>query len=184
MKNPYSFPLFLTLFRLLIAPPIFIIFLPRVVHSIQLQSMLFSLFVVTALTDYFDGFLARRWKQESFIGTLLDPFADKVFLTSLIIPLVYLHRMPVFIAFCIIIRELWVTSLRESASLMGKRINVQNSGKIKTCVQLFYVGWLMMGMMIPLPYDAAITYILMSATLIITFYSGYEYTRNYIQFVF
>lgn len=183
MKIKYSLPIFLTLFRLLVVPPFFIFLIPLSEHNPRLQLLLLGLFFIAALTDYFDGFFARRWRQESFIGTLLDPFADKVFLTSVLIPLVAIDRIPPFVAYCIILRELWVTALRESAGLLGKRINVTYSGKIKTCLQLLYVGWIM-----ALPFmqgnPTIITVILMFASIIVTLYSGYEYTRSYISFLY
>lgn len=136
------------------------------------------LFTLAALTDFFDGYFARRWRQESFIGTLLDPFADKVFLTSVIIPLVSIKKIPAYVACIIILRELWVTALRESAGLLGKRISVNFIGKLKTCVQLMYVGWIMLS---PFMYDyVVITQALMYVALAITIFSGYEYSRKYI----
>jgi CDP-diacylglycerol--glycerol-3-phosphate 3-phosphatidyltransferase len=184
MKNqPYSFPIILTLFRLVIVPPFFIFLLPSANDNLT-QFLLFCLFVSAALTDFLDGYLARRWKQVSLLGSLLDPFADKVFITSVIMPLVALQRMPLAIAFCIIVRELWVTSLRESAGLLGKRIEVQSIGKIKTCVQLVYIGCLLVTpFLLDNFYISWVNSLLMAATIIVTLYSGYQYTKQYYLFI-
>ncbi|MGC8602410.1 MAG: CDP-alcohol phosphatidyltransferase family protein, partial [Desulfomonilaceae bacterium] len=87
-------PNFLTLGRLLLVPPIvFLLFFPGRVPS----ALAAILFFIASLTDFFDGFIARRLQVESSFGRFLDPIADKVLVTSALIMLIALHRVDAWI---------------------------------------------------------------------------------------
>lgn len=98
-------------------------------------------FLVAALTDWLDGFLARTLSQTSKFGAFLDPVADKLMVTAALILLVYLDRVGLFIAMIIIGREIAVSALREWMAILGetKSVAVSFLGKIKTVVQMLAI---------------------------------------------
>lgn len=98
------------------------------------------IFLIAAVTDWLDGFLARRWNQTSRFGAFLDPVADKLMVAVALIMLVEFHPTPVFsIAAAVIIgREIAISSLREWMAEIGERarVAVSSLGKVKTAVQM------------------------------------------------
>ena len=103
------------------------------------------MFIVAAVTDWFDGFLARRWNQTSAFGAFLDPVADKLMVAGALLVLVHLDRVYYFIAFIIIGREIAISALREWMALIGatKSVTVHMLGKIKTVVQMVAIPFLL-----------------------------------------
>ena len=103
------------------------------------------MFVVAAATDWFDGFLARRWNQTSAFGAFLDPVADKLMVTGALLVLVHLDRVHPLIAFIIIGREIAISALREWMAQIGasKSVAVSSLGKIKTTAQMVAIPMLL-----------------------------------------
>jgi CDP-diacylglycerol--glycerol-3-phosphate 3-phosphatidyltransferase/cardiolipin synthase len=96
------------------------------------------IFIVAAVTDWLDGYLARRWNETSAFGAFLDPVADKLMVATALILLVYLDRLDAILAVIIIGREITISALREWMAQIGARKNVAVSmvGKIKTTAQM------------------------------------------------
>lgn len=173
-----SFPLFLTLLRLIVSP---LFLFPLLVFSswmthFFLQLLVCTLFVVLSLTDFFDGFFARRFHQVSTVGALLDPLADKILVVSVMLPLLTLGLLPIWVGALIIVREFFVMGLREIALMQGFSIPVGWSGKIKACVQSFYLGWIL-----TFPYENSQTFLLMLLVVVLTIYSGCVYAQVFIK---
>ena len=103
------------------------------------------MFVVFALTDWLDGFLARRLNQASAFGAFLDPVADKFLVCASLLILVYLRRADVFVALIIIGREIAISALREWMAHIGasKSVAVHMLGKVKTTVQMIAIPFLL-----------------------------------------
>jgi CDP-diacylglycerol--glycerol-3-phosphate 3-phosphatidyltransferase len=101
------------------------------------------IFVLASITDYLDGYLARRFKVVSSLGVFLDLTADKVFVTSILIAMVQIELVPAWIVAIIITREFMVTGLRSMASARGRIIPAGIWGKQKTFVTLLAVGALL-----------------------------------------
>ena len=97
-----------------------------------------SIFSLAAITDWFDGYLARKWGETSAFGAFLDPVADKLMVAAALIILVWLHRAPAYLAITIIGREIAISALREWMAQIGKTRNVAVAliGKIKTVAQM------------------------------------------------
>jgi CDP-diacylglycerol--glycerol-3-phosphate 3-phosphatidyltransferase len=95
-------------------------------------------FIVAAVTDWFDGFLARRWNQTSAFGAFLDPVADKLMVAGALLVLVQLDRANAVMSFIIIGREIAISALREWMAQIGasKSVAVSSLGKIKTTAQM------------------------------------------------
>jgi cardiolipin synthase (CMP-forming) len=103
------------------------------------------LFVVFALTDWLDGYLARKLNQTSAFGAFLDPVADKILVCASLLILVHLTRVDVFVALIIIGREIAISALREWMAQIGaaKSVAVHMIGKIKTVVQMIAIPFLL-----------------------------------------
>jgi len=103
------------------------------------------LFVLFALTDWADGFLARRLNQTSAFGAFLDPVADKILICACLLVLVQLDRADVFAALIIIGREIAISALREWMAIIGatRSVAVHAVGKLKTAVQMVAIPFLL-----------------------------------------
>lgn len=103
------------------------------------------LFVAFALTDWLDGYLARKLNQSSAFGAFLDPVADKFLVCASILILVYLQRVDVFVALVIIGREIAISALREWMAQIGasRSVAVHMLGKVKTTVQMIAIPLLL-----------------------------------------
>ena len=103
------------------------------------------MFVVFALTDWLDGWLARKLNQSSAFGAFLDPVADKILVCASLLVLVHLQRVDVLIALIIIGREIAISSLREWMAQIGasRSVAVHMLGKLKTTVQMVAIPFLL-----------------------------------------
>ena len=103
------------------------------------------MFVVFALTDWLDGYLARKLNQTSSFGAFLDPVADKFLVCACVLVLVHLQRTDVFVALVIIGREIAISALREWMAQIGasKSVAVHMLGKVKTVVQMVAIPFLL-----------------------------------------
>jgi len=103
------------------------------------------MFVVFALTDWLDGYLARKLNQTSSFGAFLDPVADKFLVCASLLVLVHLKRADVFVALIIIGREIAISALREWMAQIGasKSVAVHMLGKLKTVVQMVAIPFLL-----------------------------------------
>lgn len=102
------------------------------------------LFILASITDFFDGYLARRLKVVSSLGVFLDLTADKVFVSAILIAMVQISLVPAWIVFIIITREFLVTGLRSMAAARGKVIPAGIWGKQKTFITMVAIGALLL----------------------------------------
>ena len=131
------------------------------------------IFVLASITDFFDGYIARKWNQMTKLGAILDPLADKMLMLAGFMGLVYLGRADVFAVFLILSREFFITGLRVAAVSEGKSVASTMSGKVKTVVQMIAIGFLIMQW----PFGTELLWFSVALTL----YSGYEYVREYLK---
>jgi CDP-diacylglycerol--glycerol-3-phosphate 3-phosphatidyltransferase len=99
-----------------------------------------AIFLAAAATDLLDGYLARRWKQVTTIGTLLDPIADKLLISAALISLVQVRALPAWMAILIIGREFAVSGLRSIAAAEGYTIKASDLGKTKMFFQVVAIA--------------------------------------------
>jgi CDP-diacylglycerol--glycerol-3-phosphate 3-phosphatidyltransferase len=114
--------------------------------DLQTQNLIATvLFVVFALTDWLDGYLARKLNQTSAFGAFLDPVADKILVCASLLILVHLIRVDVFVALIIIGREIAISALREWMAQIGasKSVAVHMIGKLKTVAQMVAIPFLL-----------------------------------------
>lgn len=136
----FNVPNLLTFFRLLLVPVFVAIFLCHFNHHHLLSAFLF---LIAAMTDWLDGFLARKLNQSSPFGAFLDPVVDKVMVAAALVLLVYeFHDFFMAIAGIVIVsREIVVSALREWMAELGARATVKVSfiGKVKTAMQMISI---------------------------------------------
>ena len=144
---PLNVPNLLTWLRILTIPLVIgVFYVPGVWLSSWHQNLIAtSLFIAAAITDWLDGYLARRLNQMSAFGAFLDPVADKLMIAAALIVLVWLQRVDAIIAVVIIGREIAVSALREWMARIGqsKSVAVNFLGKIKTISQMIAVPLLL-----------------------------------------
>ena len=137
---PLNIPNLLTWLRILLIPVFVAVFyLSDQTLSLHLKDVFAtSVFLLAALTDWLDGYLARKLNQTSAFGAFLDPVADKLMVAAALLILVKLGRADALIAFIIIGREIAISALREWMAKVGasKSIAVSMLGKIKTIFQM------------------------------------------------
>ena len=144
---PLNLPIALTWLRILLIP-IFVgvFYLPtHLVPLEQADTLAMLLFVLAALTDWLDGYLARAMNQTSSFGAFLDPVADKLMVAAALIVLVQLGRVHAAVAMVIIGREIAISALREWMAQMGRSRHVAVSmiGKLKTAAQMTAIPFLL-----------------------------------------
>jgi len=140
----FNIPTLLTWTRIVAIPLIvgvFYIWPERSVSNLIATVM----FVVFALTDWLDGYLARKLNQTSAFGAFLDPVADKFLVCASLLVLVHLNRADVFVALIIIGREIAISALREFMAQIGasRSVAVHMLGKLKTTVQMVAIPFLL-----------------------------------------
>ncbi len=167
-----NFPTILTLSRIILIP-VFIF----VVYANPLFGAF--IFIIASLTDFLDGYLARRSGEITKFGIILDPIADKFLVISALIVLVDMARIPAWIAIVIIVREFMVTGLRVVALSKDILIPAEIGGKIKTFIQIVAIICLILMRTIPNVdlYDIGI--VLIWIALLLSFFSGIQYTISF-----
>lgn len=105
------------------------------------------LFILSAITDWLDGYLARKWNQTSAFGAFLDPVADKLMVSAALLILLQLGRIDALVTLIIIGREIAISALREWMAQIGqsRRVAVSYVGKVKTAVQMAAIPFLLYG---------------------------------------
>ena len=165
-----NIPNALTVGRILVIP-IFILLLSLLQHPLShiLAALIFAL---ASLTDYLDGYLARKWQVVTNFGKFADPMADKILVMTAFIMLVELKMAPAWVVAIIICRELAVTGLRLLLVENGGTVlAAAMPGKIKTFSQMFAIIFLLMHWTLP-------GQVLLYIALFFTLYSGYDYFKG------
>jgi CDP-diacylglycerol--glycerol-3-phosphate 3-phosphatidyltransferase len=147
----FSIPNCLTMLRIAVIPIIVWIYLSEAKYGHWFNTILF---ILAAISDGLDGYLARKWNQTSRLGAFLDPVADKLLVTTMLVLIatdtiireqVYVQWLFILVVLIIIGREVLVSALREWMAEIGKRSNVAVSwvGKYKTGIQMTAIGFLL-----------------------------------------
>ncbi len=181
---PLNLPNLLTWFRILLIPLfVAVLYLPsNWLTQHQANATAMWIFIFAALTDWLDGYLARRLNQTSAFGAFLDPVADKLMVAAALIVLVELNRVSAIVALIIIGREITISALREWMANTGrsKSVAVSMIGKIKTFTQMTAIPFLLYNdrMGLGLNWDAhGIGTILIWVATILTLWSMIYYLK-------
>lgn len=168
---------FLTISRIFLAAIIFILLISPDGYLLAL-----ILFYLAGITDYFDGYLARKYNSVSQIGEVLDPIADKILILFLLfgIAINLSSYLIGFIGAIIITREIWVGALRDLNARNGRSdvTKVTFIAKTKTAIQLFTISIYLFGLALHNMLILVIADIFLFISLFITLYTGFIYTLN------
>jgi CDP-diacylglycerol--glycerol-3-phosphate 3-phosphatidyltransferase len=171
-----NLPNSLTLFRVAMAPVLMVFMLMDLPHG---DIVALVVFLAAAGSDWLDGYLARRWRQTSVMGTFLDPLADKLLVTAALVSLVALDELSAWIAMVVIARELAVTGLRMVAAAKGVVIAASKWGKVKTASQMLAIAALIVEPQWLKPqrtlWGHRVTWYLVILMLVLTVVSGVDY---------
>jgi CDP-diacylglycerol--glycerol-3-phosphate 3-phosphatidyltransferase len=171
-QNIIRGPNLLTLFRIAAVPVIILLMLFPNRICVFLAAMVFS---AAAITDYLDGFYARKTNMVTTLGKVMDPVADKLLVSSAFIMLAALHWVPAWMVCIIIGRELAVTGLRNIIAGKGEDLSASNLGKFKTGFQIAAI----IPLMIHYPFFGlnvqAIGNLFLWGALVFTIWSGADY---------
>ena len=180
----FKFPNYLTIGRIIIVPIfVFTFYLPGFYGDI----LPFALFVIASFTDFLDGLLARIYKEESKLGELLDPIADKIIVATALLLLVMdqtIKNYEVIAAIIILTREILISGLREFLAKGKIKLPVSNLAKLKTFLQMFSISLLLLGdtgnkILNFQDYNAqTIGIILLWLSAFLNLYTGYDYLRK------
>ncbi|HEV7260627.1 MAG TPA: CDP-diacylglycerol--glycerol-3-phosphate 3-phosphatidyltransferase [Bosea sp. (in: a-proteobacteria)] len=177
-RGPWSLPNLLTYGRILAIPALVaILFWPR---DDWMRWLALGIYTLAAVTDYLDGYIARAWSQQSAIGRMLDPIADKLLVCALLLMLVAdgtIHGWTLWAAIVILCREILVSGLREFLADLKVSVPVSKVAKWKTTAQLLALGFLVAG---PagdkvLPYNTQIGIGMLWVAAALTMYTGWDY---------
>jgi cardiolipin synthase (CMP-forming) len=166
--------------------------IPVVVGCIYSQSIMdgplwlrwvaLAVFIAAAVTDFFDGYYARIWNQQSAFGRMLDPIADKLLVASCLLMLAadgIIHGWTLWAAIVILCREILVSGLREYLAALRVSVPVSKVAKWKTTAQLIAIGFLLAGEAGDqvLPFTTQLGLLLLWISALVTIYTGYDYFR-------
>jgi CDP-diacylglycerol---glycerol-3-phosphate 3-phosphatidyltransferase len=179
-----NLPNLLTLFRIFLVPLLVAVlveqnFSVRWNGTLLVANDFFALllFLAAAATDLLDGYLARRWKQVTTVGTLLDPVADKLLISAALISLVQIRLLPGWMVILIISREFAVSGLRSIAAAEGYTIAAGELGKSKMMLQVVGVALIMLSIRWPSLHGLAI--VTMWAVVVFGLVSAVDYFRKF-----
>ncbi|MCI5077188.1 CDP-diacylglycerol--glycerol-3-phosphate 3-phosphatidyltransferase [Oricola sp.] len=189
-RSAYNLPNILTYARILAVPLIVLCFFleGRLQSSDFARWLSLGIFITASITDFFDGYLARKWKQTSNIGRMLDPIADKLVVSVALLLLAAegsLKNWSLWAAVIILCREILVSGLREYLASLEVSVPVTWLAKWKTAMQLVAIAFLLAG---PagdkiVPYVTETGHILLWLSALVTLYTGWDYFRTGLKHV-
>ena len=181
----FSLPNIISLIRVIIAPIFFLMLISGEYGLIHISCILY---LIGAVTDYIDGWLARKYQDITSWGKFFDPLADKILTTSAFIAFVILHIIPLWMVIVIIIRDFGTTFLRAYADNIDKPIVTSLLAKWKTFLQMLFIAYILTGIFIISIVDnpnlggllndmiySSYTYVAMLLLTLLTIWSGIEY---------
>lgn len=188
MVDILNTPLQLTLIRLIVSPfilPIFIVLLLPLNYPV-LNAVLALMFLVLSVTDFFDGYLARKYDQTTRLGAVLDPIADKFLSYATLVALVAANRFFFYWAILLIGREFFIMALRTVALENNVFLSVSYWGKIKTTVLTIMMAWVIMNPYYNLsyldaPYCNITESVLIAVGLLLSIGSAWQYYRTFCE---
>ena len=168
-----NLPNALALLRIFLAPLLFFILTYDFedVHQSWVNYFATVVFAIAAMSDFFDGYIARSWKQVTTLGEILDPLADKMLILAAFLGLLLLDRANAWVIYLILIREFFITGFRIVMLSENLDISPSFAGKIKTLSQVIAIVFLLMQW----HFDEILLYL----ALFLTLYSGFEYIFKY-----
>lgn len=187
-RSTFNLPNVLTYARILAVPVIVaLLFWPEDYAS---RWIALGIYAVAAITDFFDGYLARMWSLQTSMGRILDPIADKLLIGAVLMMLVYVSAIDgwaILAAIIILCREMLVSGLREFLAEVRVSVPVSQLAKWKTTMQLIALGFLIAGpagdAYLPRGWTQNIGTTMLWIAALLTLYTGYDYFKAGIRHV-
>ena len=182
-----NLPNTLTLVRIVLVPLLVVVLLTQFagheIFGVPKELIGAAIFGVASITDWLDGYLARRRRQVTWLGQVLDPIADKLLTSAAFISLVQLGLAPAWMVTLIIGREFVITGLRSLAYTKGITIPVSRLGKIKmasqvTAILLLILGWRQLPWLAPIGYAALWVVMLTAVISAVGYYRRFRLLLN------
>lgn len=178
-----NLPNALTVARIFLVPLLVVVLLTKFpapeIFGVPKEVVAAGIFGLAALTDWLDGYLARRRKQVTMLGQLLDPLADKLLVTAALVSLVQMELAPAWMVAVILGREIWVTALRSVAQARGITIPASQLGKAKMVSQVVAILALLLGVEW-LPWASALGRLALWVVLLVAVLSAFDYYRRFV----
>jgi cardiolipin synthase len=188
--HPLALPNLLTYARIAAVPVVVgCMYSSNIMHGgLWLRWLALTVFIAAGVTDFLDGYLARAWGQQSTLGKMLDPIADKLLVASCLLMLAAedtIRGWSLLAAVVILCREILVSGLREYLAELRVSVPVTRLAKWKTTGQLVAIGFLIAGeagdAIVPVTTEIGLTLLWISA--IVTLYTGWDYLRASLRHV-
>lgn len=135
-------PMWITWFRMWLVPVIISLMMPE---QLWLNIIAASLFIVASISDYYDGYFARKYNASTNLGKLMDPIADKILVTSVLVMLIPSFRIDPMMVIVILARDTFIGGIRAVAAADGLIIDAKATGKWKTALQMVAIPAVMIG---------------------------------------
>ena len=180
--QPMNLPNSLTVVRMFLVPLLVVVLLTefegRRIVGVPKELVAAAIFGLASITDWLDGYLARRRRQVTWLGQVLDPIADKLLTSAAFISLVQLNLAPAWMVAIVIGREFAITALRSVAYNKGVTIPASPLGKIKmasqvTAILLLILGWR------PIPWLAPVGHVALWVVMVAAVVSAVDYYRRF-----
>jgi cardiolipin synthase len=188
--RPYALPNLLTYGRIVAVPVVVgcLYWQALLGGGLWLRWLALFIFIGAALTDILDGYIARAWQQQSQLGRMLDPIADKLLVSACLLMLAAdgtIAGWSLWAAIIILCREILVSGLREFLAELRVSVPVTRLAKWKTFMQLLAVGFLLTGRAgdLIIPYVTLTGLILLWLSALLTLYTGWDYLRAGINYL-
>jgi CDP-diacylglycerol--glycerol-3-phosphate 3-phosphatidyltransferase len=172
-------PMWVTMSRIAMVPVILLTMIPNTFWWNVTSAVLFML---TSITDYYDGFFARKYQAVSNMGKFMDPVADKILVSSILLIMAYYQKIDPWMVVVILARDNFISGIRSVAAADGVVIDAKPAGKWKTALQMGAIPFSMIGE-IPgyLPYLDKIAYGILWISVVLSITSGAEYFFAYMK---
>ncbi len=173
----------LTLTRLILAVPFIYVLENSPQGGFPYRIIALAIFAIASITDFFDGYLARKHNLITDFGKIMDPLADKILVISALVVMVYLRYIPSWMSIVIIFREFLISGIRMVVAAKGEVIPASKLGKYKTTSQMIVIMlMILLGnesySFLPNHYN----FYMMMIPVILTIWSGWEYVENTKQY--
>ncbi|EOC4406504.1 CDP-diacylglycerol--glycerol-3-phosphate 3-phosphatidyltransferase [Campylobacter coli] len=170
-----NIPNTLAVLRMILAPLLFFLLSYKFdnIHQSWINYFAALTFALAALSDFFDGFIARTLQQTTKLGGILDPLADKMLTLAAFLGLLLSGKANEWIVYLILVREFFITGFRVVMVSENLNVNASFTGKLKTTFQMIAIGFLTM--------EWIGEDILLYIALFLTLYSGFEYIFSYVK---
>ncbi|MGZ3745648.1 MAG: CDP-diacylglycerol--glycerol-3-phosphate 3-phosphatidyltransferase [Pseudobdellovibrionaceae bacterium] len=141
-----------------------------------------ALFILASITDYYDGYFARKYNAVSNMGKFMDPVADKILVSSILVMMAYFQKVDPWMVVVILSRDNFISGVRAAASADGLVIAAKSAGKWKTALQMGAIPGLLIGE-IPgyLPHLDKLAYGILWISVLLSISSGIEYYLAYLR---